>query len=150
MSWFALLVAFFIGAGTVAQGGINKDIGKSWGLASAVLFNNTVVAILSLLIFILVKIMPQKFPELFRPSETTFTFQWHYIIPALCGLAVVVGIPWAINQIGAVKVFLVMVLAQLLASLFWDWYVEGLTLTSYRWIGILLAACGTILTFVKK
>lgn len=150
MSWFALLVAFFIGAGTVAQGGINKDIGKSWGLASAVLFNNTIVAILSLLIFILVKIMPQKFPELFRPSETTFTFQWHYIIPALCGLAVVVGIPWAINQIGAVKVFLVMIAAQIIASVLWDLYVEGISLSSVRIVGILLAIAGTLLTFVKK
>lgn len=76
-------------------------------------------------------------------------FHWWSILPGICGLAVVLGLPWAIGQIGALKVFLILVAAQMVSSAFWDIAIEGVPLNGYRIAGIGLAVSGALLTFIK-
>ena len=73
------------------------------------------------------------------------TFTWWYLIPGLLGCILVFGGPWAISRWGAVHTFILIISAQLLASLFWDMYIETIPVSTLRIVGIMLAWLGAIL-----
>ena len=149
MSWTALIITFCIGLSTVLQGSLNKQLARTWGLSPAVVFNNIVIFTTGLLLYALVRMSPQRFPELFKPKEAMGQMNWWYVLPGLFGLAVVTGIPWAISQIGALKVFLIVVAAQMVGSVLWDIYVENIPLNNFRALGVLLALSGALITYLK-
>ena len=67
------------------------------------------------------------------------------IIPGICGFAVVIGIPWAIPQLGAAKVFVGIVAAQLLGSVLWDALFEDRTPTPLKIVGVVTTLIGVLI-----
>lgn len=130
----ALLFSFALGMIAVFQGGLNRQFASKSGLHSAVLFNSVVLLVASATYFFLTS----------RNGETNFKFEWWYVLPGLCGAGLVFGIPWAIPQIGAVRVFLCVVAGQMVMSVLWDQIMEQRQFDLLTVLGILLTMCGLI------
>jgi len=149
MSPLFLLVPVAVGIAAVLQGGLNRQISSSWGLAGAALLNCLVVTTCALLCFVAVRAFPQYFPEIFRwkPAERP---SWWYLVPGTLGFFLVIGVPFAIQRIGALRVFLIVFVSQTAAALVWDLVVEKIPLGAGRIVGTLLALAGTILVSLQR
>lgn len=117
-----------------------------WGLSTAVLINALVFVLAAGLLFY----VSRQYEEIFTPGTAPklegFRFEWWYLLPGICGFALVMGIPWAIPRIGATRVFLFVVVGQMLASLVWDLLVEKKTPDFQRLVGAAMAIGGLIIS----
>lgn len=145
MNLVAISLAFTLGSIAVLQGTINRQVSGAWGLAPAVILNNCVTFIVGLAFFFVVKFYPQWFPVFFRSKDTLSGFSWHFLLPGVFGVCIVAGMPFAISKIGAVNVFVVVVCAQMITSLVWDQFVEGIPMSWPRVAGALFAIIGVML-----
>ena len=143
MNWM-LTIPIAVGAMTVLQGGLNKHLGGSMGLAAAVFLTCAITTVLGAILYGWVRLSPESAPEFFQGGFDWQAFQWWMLIPGLCGFGVVLGIPWAIPQLGAAKVFVGIVAAQLVGGLIWDALVEGQSPTSVRLVGIVITLVGVV------
>ncbi len=130
-----IFLPVFLGIAAVIQGGLNRQIADQWGLASAALFNTLVMLVFTALLLAIAKWRPELLPEFFRMKGGLTAFRWWYLIPGLCGLALVVGIPFVIQRVGAFPVFLGILGGQMIMGLAWDALVEHRPLTSLRLAG---------------
>lgn len=144
MSWFVLL-PLYLGFVAVLQGGLNRLIGRQWGLAGAVFMNNLVFLAAGLTLFIMARASSHLLPEIFHDKGSFRNIQWWYAVPGLLGFSLVAGIPLAISRLGALKVFVGLVAAQMVASLLWDAMVEQVPLNAYRIAGAVMAAGGALI-----
>lgn len=134
MRWFTVFPAL-LGVAAVLQAGLNRQISTHWGLAGATLFNTVVLLGASLALVVLVRIRPELFPSFFTLKGGLGAIRWWWLLPGLCGLALVGGIPWAISRVGAFPVFLGLLGGQMVMSLLWDALVEGHPVTVIRILG---------------
>jgi uncharacterized membrane protein YdcZ (DUF606 family) len=128
-----------LGFAAVIQAGLNRQISKDWGLSSAVLINSAIIMVIVTVYWLLTP----------HPK-----FQWDqlklwYLVPALCGLCFVAGIPLLIPRLGAMPVFLCIVVGQLAFSLLWDTMIEGAPFEWRRLIGAGVALGGLLIATVK-
>ncbi len=113
--------------------------------------NNFIIVIYSLVFFLVLKyfyqgsnpILKAKWPDL-------SAFQWWWLVPGICGFAIVFGAPYMISKIGAAKVFLSLILGQMIGSIMWDIYVEKLNIPMMRWIGLVVSTIGAIIVVMAK
>ena len=139
----ATLVSLVIGMLAVLQGGLNRQMAAKWGLATAILIN---CAILIFLAGALWFFFNRWFhPQWSLPRTQAFEWQWWYAVPALCGLSLILGIPWSIPQIGALRVFLCIVVGPMALSLIWDTYIEAIPLDPKRIVGAVFAIVGLVI-----
>ncbi len=144
MRWLVLLPGF-LGLAAVLQGGLNRQIMGSWGLAQAALLNTLVLLAAVGVLLLVVKLRPAALPDLFQARGALAEARWWWLIPGLCGFALVTCIPFAIPRLGAFPVFLGILAGQLIASLAWDAAMEGRPLTLSRVCGALLAVAAAAL-----
>ncbi len=134
-----------LGLVVVLQAGLNKKIAAQWGLTTAVLLNAVVFAVLAVLFYSLALWKSDLFSPSLKSAFDPKTFSWWYLVPGALGCILVFGGPWAISRWGAVHTFILIISAQLLASLLWDMYVESIPVSTLRIAGIVLAWLGAIL-----
>jgi len=144
MNWM-LTIPVVVGAMTVLQGGLNKQLGGSMGLAAAALLTCAVTTIIGAALYGWVRFAPDTAPTFFQGDFNVSALRWWMVIPGICGFAVVVGIPWAIPQLGAAKVFVGMVAAQLVGSMLWDALIEEKTPTTLKIIGVVTTLIGVVI-----
>ena len=144
------ILPFILGAVAVLQGALNRVVAQSWGLTPTIVLNNFVIITMGFLFYISVKFYPQFFPDNFRDKAGFTSFSWYYLLPGLCGLALVAGIPFAIGQIGAANVFIGIVCAQMITSLIWDQLKEGIALSWPRLLGAILTIVGVFVSRIKS
>jgi uncharacterized membrane protein YdcZ (DUF606 family) len=142
------ILPLIVGVAAIIQGGMNKQISNSWGLGPVVYLNAVVFFAASAVMAVMYRYFPQNTPEFLR-SRGGSEWSWWYVIPGLAGLAIVVLTPFAIEKIGAFKVFLGLIGAQLVGSLVWDAYVEGLAVTRFRIIGAIISFACALLVGIK-
>ena len=142
---FLVLLPGFLGFAAVLQGGLNRQISGQWGLSTAALFNALVLCCAAGFLFWMTRSQPEMLPEFFRSRGGWSTFRWWFILPGLFGMALVVGIPWAISRVGAFPVFMGILAGQLITSLAWDAVMEQKPLTLIRLAGATLAFLGAYL-----
>jgi len=142
MDW-ALALGAMIGLGTVLQGGLNRRIAGAAGLTQAALLNAVITLVVVAVLVLIVRLAPQRFPEFFRSRGWPEDAAWWYVLPGVCGVLIVVGVPLAISRIGASKTFLLMMSFQMLGSLFWDASIEAKPINLARVIGVALAFLGS-------
>lgn len=135
-SWVSFLPAI-LGVVVVLQAGLNKKISAQWGISGAVLLNA--------LVFFVIAGVTYLFAPNLKGNIELKSFNWWYLIPGALGCILVFGGPMAIMRWGAVHTFILIISAQLLASLVWDSQVEGLPVSTMRIAGIALAWIGAIL-----
>lgn len=149
MNWFYLM-PIMVGIVGVIQGGLNQRLGDKIGLLGAVAMNNAVGFIFSMLLMfgVLYGIGSTKGMFSIDPSGLK-SLQWWFWIPGICGFLVVLGIPFSMKSLGATKVFLLIIAAQLVSSILWDFFVEGLGVSWERLVGSALALSGAYLVVFR-
>ncbi len=143
-TWISFLPAI-LGVVVVLQAGLNKKISANWGITSAVLLNAIVFFVIAAVFFAVALWRGDLFSANMKPSVDLKTFSLWYLIPGALGCVLVFGGPMAIMRWGAVHTFILIISAQLLASLIWDWKIEALPVSPMRIAGISLAWIGAVL-----
>ena len=143
---FSILIPFFIGLSVVTQGVLNRQIGAAWGLGAAVFLNASVLFVLSSLLFLGLIYFPQSFPSFLQLSspEASRAQAW-FVIPGLCGLLIVIGVPWSLQMNGPGKTFILVIVAQIIFSLLFEKFFFGLSLSLMKIMGALFVAVGAAL-----
>ncbi len=144
------IFSFFIGAITVAQGGLNRKVAEAWGLSGAIFINSFIILIVAGIFLSVCVVFPQIFPSEFHLKYQSVQFKWWHAIPALCGFMIVSGIPALIPKVGASSVFLCIIIGQLIFSILWDLKIENISITPQKYLGIFVAFLGFAITYWKK
>jgi uncharacterized membrane protein YdcZ (DUF606 family) len=141
---FVLLLPVVLGAVMVLQGAFNKQIMAHWGLGSVVVFNSVFVLLFSLFYMVVAWGAPQLLPGDLGNGGQLSQVRWWWLLPPVCGMAIITLMPVAIQRLGALKVFVVVVAAQMVVSMIWDGLVEGQGPTAGRVVGAALVAVGVV------
>jgi len=136
----AYLLCAVVGMVTVLQAGINRRLADVVGFLGATLFSNFILFLLSIVVLIAIGLYQAELFQEWAKLRTNFT--WWYLLPGLFGFLIVIGLPIAIFHLGASKVFVIFIAMQLLTSVFWDIFAEGLSISPFRLLGIGLVAMG--------
>lgn len=150
MRSYFFLVPVVLGGLAVIQGVLNRRLAGGVGLASAAVINNFVLLVAGLSLFAVARWAPQVLPPLFTASNPAWKVPWWIIIPGLCGFGLVTGLPFAISKIGASATFLLLIGAQIIASLLWDMVIEKRQVGMVQLVGALLVLAGAALTMKGK
>lgn len=136
-----------IGFMSVLQIALNKSIGHQYGLGFVLLVNALTIIFIAGGLFTTICLFPSWFDIFFigKNSASLQIIKWWYFFPGLFGFAVISGLPYYMNKIGALSVLIIFVTAQALASMLWDNIVDGMPLTIYKLTGAFLTICGVIL-----
>lgn len=139
-----LLVPFLLGVAAVLQATLNKEIAAHTGLALATALNMVVAAACALAFAVLCRFRAE--PEgLLRWNLDGSAFRLWWLLPGIVGFLIVLGLPWAVQRIGALSTFVALVGAQMLASAAWDRLVGGIPLSAPRVLGALCTVAGVVL-----
>lgn len=138
MKW-TFLIPIAVGISGILQGGFNRNMSEPLGLAHSLLIGNILVLIYSLVFYFGVVKYPEFFPEFFKVRAPLSTFKWWYIIPSICGFVIISGIPIGISKIGAVKVTVLIVVAQMMTSIIWDLMVDKVPMNTMKSLGLLFS-----------
>ncbi|MGE0763866.1 MAG: DMT family transporter [Bdellovibrionales bacterium] len=128
------LIALGAGLASVIQGGLNRQLGRNWDLASVVFLNGAVFVICAGLYWLWQ-----------REQVNAGSWSWWAVIPGMLGFLFVLAVPFAISRLGAMSVFICLIAAQIVGGLVWDLMVEGLSPSPYKWAGAALAAMGALI-----
>jgi bacterial/archaeal transporter family-2 protein len=139
------LLAVMAGLAGVLQSGLNKKIGLKTGLAYTLHIGNFVVLVGGVFIlYVIARLSTGDFGKMVRfkfPSSGD-VFQWWYLVPGFMGLFFIISAPYAISKIGALKVFIGIMAAQVIGSFIWDLWVEKIPSDTWRIVGALLTLAG--------
>lgn len=138
MNW-SILLPLFIGCFGILQGAINRVISTHIGVAQAALITNIGSTIICVFFYMFARAYSNLLPELYHVKAPLSTYKWWYVLPPLLGFMIIAGIPFSIAKLGAVKVTVGLIAAQMITSVVWDLCVEGVTINLMKFIGIVFA-----------
>ena len=141
--YLSMLLPLLLGAIGIIQGGLNRSMSSQIGLSWMLIIGNLVTLLICIALFFIVKASPSLFPDFIKVKA--LTWKWWYFIPGVFGFIFLAGLPLAIYKIGAVKAVVGMIAAQMVTSVLWDIYVEGISLNMNKGIGILFAIASVVL-----
>ncbi len=146
-----LILSVFVGMAMVVQSGLSTVIAEKDGLGLAIHLSNFVVLVVGLAVLSAIPLFwKTDFSELLKMKFEPKNWSWWYIVPGLCGIFTVTMMPWAVYKVGAAKIFVAVIAAQVIASLLWDYFVEGTPLDVWRIAGGALTCAGAVtLNFTK-
>lgn len=144
----ALLITIVLGLGSVLQATLNRELSLGWGLAPAGLLNMFVAFVVGLG-FLALCVQRGATDGLFRVNFDLSLWRWWWVLPGLFGAGIVFGLPWALQKLGALSMFVALVATQVCASAAWDHFVVGTALSTSRLIGAVLAVLGVVLASGK-
>jgi transporter family-2 protein len=151
MSNLTILLPIFLGCMGILQGAINSQISNTIGVAQTTLITNIGTVIICIAFYFVVKTYAHLFPDFFQIKAPLLTYKWWYLPPPLFGFLIIAGMPFAIAKLGAVKVTVGLIAAQMLTSVVWDLMVEGISLNIMKLIGIVFAFLSvTFITLSKQ
>lgn len=138
MSW-TMVLPLLIGCFGILQGAMNRVISSYIGVTQASLITNVGSVMICIVFYFVVKNYTHLFPILYHVKAPITTYKWWFIFPPLFGFLIISGIPFAISQLGAVKVTVGLIAAQMITSVLWDLFIENIGLNSMKLIGIVFA-----------
>lgn len=138
MSW-TMIFPLMIGCLGILQGAMNRLISNYIGVTQASLITNVGSFFICICFYFFVKNYTHLFPILYHVKAPITTYKWWFIFPPLFGFLIISGIPFAISQLGAVKVTVGLIAAQMITSVLWDLFIENIGLNSMKLIGIVFA-----------
>jgi len=139
-----LLVPLVLGVAAVLQATLNKEIAAHTGLPAAALLN-MLVALITALGFAAYCALRKAPDGLLRWSPEVTAFRWWWLVPGVIGFLIVLGLPWAVQRLGALSTFVVLVGAQMLTSALWDRFAGGIPLSLPRLLGAVCTLGGITL-----
>lgn len=143
--YITMFFTLLVGVASVLQGGLNRQFSEQWGLPGAIFINAIAFLAASLIYWFYARYTGVQLPVALADKAGSFeNFKYWYVIPGILGFFFVLGVPWAIAKIGALKVFVGLVTAQLIGGLMWDMWVENIPLSWPRVLGAALALAGVV------
>jgi transporter family-2 protein len=149
MNW-TILLPLMLGCIGILQGTINREVSNHVGVSQAVLITNVGSILFCTGFYFFVKAFSTKVPDMFHIKAPLTYFRWWFIFPALMGFLIVSGMPYAISELGAVKVTVGLIAAQMVTSVIWDLYVDNIELNLLKGIGIIFAFLSVVFITVAK
>ena len=147
---YNILIPLFIGCVSILQGTINRQIAGIVGVTQTALIGNLATVVVCVAFYMLTKKFPEMLPEIFHLKAPITTYKWWFFIPAIFGFIIVAGMPFAISRLGAVKVTVGLIAAQMITSVCWDYFVSGISLNLLRFIGIIFSFISVALITLAK
>lgn len=139
-------VSLLMGALGVLQNTLNKHYAASLGFGLTLLVNGIVLCACSVAFFLALRAIPaESLPEIFRPVAAARGLRPFDVLPGIFGFLIISSLPWVIERQGATRVFIAIIAAQLVTSMFWDLLVEGASVGGWRAAGAGLALLGALL-----
>lgn len=145
MKW-VYLIPLIIGVLGIFQGALLKNMALEIGMAHATLIGATITFLLSVGLFFLVRSNPQILPDFYVIKQPLNVFRWWYLIPGLITIFILLFFPKAMYELGAVKVTILVVAGQIIFSTFWDFFMENISFTLFKLLGILFAILSLVFT----
>ena len=149
MNW-NIMLPIFLGIVGILQGAINRQVATHIGVAQATLITNLVTVLICIIFYFFVKNNAQSIPTIFQVKAPFITYKWWFIFPPLFGFFIVAGMPFAIFELGAVKVTVGLIAAQMVTSVLWDIWVEDIHLNTMKIAGIAFAFLSVIFVMLAK
>ena len=147
--WLSLL-PLLIGFVGIMQGTLNKQVAGSIGVAQATLITNTVTTVICIVFYFLVKSAPEYFPDIFHVKAPILTYKWWFLFPPLFGFIIIAGMPFALSKLGAVKVTVLLVAAQMITSSSWDYFIDHIDINIYKIMGMICAFLSVVFIALSK
>lgn len=145
-----ILIPIFLGCIGILQGTINRQVSNYIGVAQATLIGNLTTVIFCLIFYYFVKNNQNVVPAIFQIKAPFNTYKWWFALPALFGFFIVAGMPFAISKLGAVKVTVGLIAAQMATSALWDLFVLDLSFNLYKFLGMLFAFLSVAMITLSK
>lgn len=149
MSW-SILFPLFLGMVGILQGAINRQVSVHVGVAHATLMTNLATVGICVVFYFFTRYYPQSVPAIFQVKAPITTFKWWFIFPPIFGFLIVAGMPYAISELGAVRVTVGLIAAQVLTSVVWDILVEDISLNGMKIAGIFFALVSVAMITLSK
>lgn len=146
----ALFIPLCLGTITILQGAINKQVAGKLGIIQTALIGNAVTLVICIIAYFWTRQNEESIPPLLKVKMPLTTYEWWYVFPAIFGFFIVAGMPLAISKLGAVKVTVGLVAAQMITSSLWDIFVESTPLNWQKGLGILLALASVLVIQFSK
>ena len=89
-------------------------------------------------------------PDFFHIKAPITTFKWWFIFPPIFGFCIVAGMPFAFAKLGAVKVSVLLIAAQMSTSVIWDIFVEDIGINLMKLAGIIFALISVVFVTLAK
>lgn len=150
MNVLYFLIPLIVGSVTVLQGTLNRQMSESMGLGMALIVNSIIALIICLILYALVRWQPDWFPAMFNGQLSMDKLAWWMIFPGIFGFCIIAGIPWAISKLGAAKVFVAIVTAQMTVSMLWDTFADDKPFSWVRLVGVSMAVVGALIVALDK
>jgi uncharacterized membrane protein YdcZ (DUF606 family) len=138
---FLPLLSLLLGSLVIFQPAINRLVADAKGLSFAALLNASVILITASLFFLVISLMPERFPKHLR-FISHGVWNWWFLLPGLIGFVLVLLTPVMIKNLGAFPTVSLMMLGQVSTSIIWDSYAEGIPFNMTRCFGVLLVLSG--------
>lgn len=146
-----ILLAWVAGLAAVIQSGVSRKLAERAGLASALHVSNLIVLIGGVVILTLISATSRSdFADLLRIKLNYRTWSWWFLLPGAMGLFVITVMPFTILRVGALTVFVAMIFGQVLGSLIWDRFAEGMPFDKWRIIGCVLTLAGATMIALNQ
>lgn len=139
MSNWTILLPILLGCIGILQGAVNGQISNTIGVTQATLITNIACLIICFVFYFFVRSYSHLVPEFFQIKAPLSTYKWWYVFPPLFGFLIIAGMPYSIAKLGAVKVTVGLIAAQMVTSVLWDIMVEDISLNIMKFIGIIFA-----------
>ena len=149
MNW-SMLIPIVIGCVGILQGTINRQVANHIGVAQATLLSNVLTVVICIGFYFLVKTSPSLVPDFFQIKAPITTFKWWFIFPPIFGFCIVAGMPFAFAKLGAVKVSVLLIAAQMSTSVIWDIFVEDIGINLMKLAGIIFALISVVFVTLAK
>lgn len=140
-----LFAPFAIGFMSVLQNAVNKQVSQQYGLALVLLINALVILVAAGSLYFAAQSAPDRLGGFIAGSGAAFEWKWWYVFPGLFGFSVIFGIPFCMKELGALTVFVSFVTAQVICSMLWDVFVDGMPVVTTKLIGAVIALVGVIM-----
>lgn len=148
-NFIPILIPIVLGLAAVLQSGLNRNISQHFGLLKTT-FINACVFLAATALILAFSMMMKSQNQLLELKGTMSEFRLWHILPALFGVALVIGLPYSFIKIGAAQTFILVIGAQLLSSALWDQWVEDIPITMTKLLGLSIAFVGVIVFNWKK
>src|SRR5579884_4312137 len=107
-------VPALLGVASVLQAGLNKRIAASIGLGRTLLINGVVLLVMAGVLYVAVRAFPRVLPEeLSAHAGGKLSPALFWLVPGVCGFFLVLGIPVAMERMGAAVVYVLLVGTQM-------------------------------------
>lgn len=144
--FFLVFVPLFIGTLGVLQHTLNRRFADSIGVPLALAVNSGVMIACAGIFYAYLRFAPERFvPPLYRIGGGLSALSPWHILQGAFGFFIIATAPVAIERIGATRVFIGIIVAQIVASILWDYFFEARPPDPYRIAGAALALGGALL-----